>query len=211
MVSIHQIKGLDERLNTLQGNIPVDVSELVNDAGYLTSADIAGFIGSVKLEVVQELPTTNIKNNIIYVMRNTDTEGNDLYTEYIYVNGSWEVLGSRRLDLSGYLPRDQFEIELVRAQEQTTAVDGTTIMVGDNVLKITMAGQTYNVLVNRGTDYELRIQALENTVGTQVLTGFTTGTNVGDIAATDTLLAALAKLQNRIAFIEQNAIFADNS
>ena len=39
--------------------------------------------------VVTELPTTDIKTNKIYLVKDSTTEG-DLYQEYLYIDGKWE-------------------------------------------------------------------------------------------------------------------------
>ena len=41
-------------------------------------------------EVVQTLPTTNIKTNRAYMVRNSNTTGSNLYDVYVYVNSGWE-------------------------------------------------------------------------------------------------------------------------
>jgi hypothetical protein len=64
--------------------------------------------GAIKFEVVAELPTTEIKEDTIYLVPITpDTSGNN-YAEYIYVNGQWELLGKIgvQVDLSGYATID---------------------------------------------------------------------------------------------------------
>lgn len=62
-------------------------------------------------EIVNELPTTNINENKIYLVRNDQTTGSNLYTEYRYTNNSWEVLGEYKsdVDLADYYTKDQVE------------------------------------------------------------------------------------------------------
>lgn len=55
------------------------------------------------IKPVDALPTSNIDTTTIYLLRENENSPN-LYTEYIYVNGVWEMLGSQEVDLSGYLP-----------------------------------------------------------------------------------------------------------
>lgn len=54
------------------------------------------------IEVVENLPTSNISPTTIYIKKTSTTEQGNLYTEYIYVNDVWEELGTQTLDLSGY-------------------------------------------------------------------------------------------------------------
>ena len=61
--------------------------------------------GAIKFEIVVNLPTENIKEDTIYLVPITpDIEGNN-YAEYIYVNGSWELLGKIgvQVDLTDYV------------------------------------------------------------------------------------------------------------
>ena len=57
-------------------------------------------IPKFSIQVVTALPTTDIGDTTIYLV--PGGAGSDLYTEYIHINGAWEVLGSQRVDLSGY-------------------------------------------------------------------------------------------------------------
>ena len=56
--------------------------------------------------VVDSLPTTEISTTTIYLLR-TGTESANVFTEYIYINGTWEKLGTQKLDLSGYSTTEQ--------------------------------------------------------------------------------------------------------
>lgn len=55
--------------------------------------DISGNAKSVAA-IVTELPTENIEENKIYLVKNEDGTGDNLYAEYLYVNGAWESIGS---------------------------------------------------------------------------------------------------------------------
>lgn len=50
------------------------------------------------VEVVDELPTENISETTIYLVPST-SDDSDMYKEYIYKNGKWELLGIQKLDL----------------------------------------------------------------------------------------------------------------
>lgn len=58
-------------------------------------------IPKFELEAVDSLPTANIKETTVYLLK-SGNEIDNLYTEYIYKNGKWEKLGSQTLDLSKY-------------------------------------------------------------------------------------------------------------
>lgn len=53
------------------------------------------FSPKISFEIVEELPETDIKKNVIYLLKNSEsTDAKDQYTEYVYVNGHFERLGS---------------------------------------------------------------------------------------------------------------------
>ena len=97
------------------------VPELENDAvialvsdienalkAYYTTTEVDERISSIpkfSIEVVDTLPTENISTSAVYLLiAEGDTE--NLYTEYIYVNGTWEKLGEQTVDLTGYVTTD---------------------------------------------------------------------------------------------------------
>lgn len=53
------------------------------------------FSPKISFEIVEELPETDIKKNVVYLLKNSEsTDAKDQYTEYVYVNGHFERLGS---------------------------------------------------------------------------------------------------------------------
>lgn len=52
------------------------------------------------ISVVSALPSAGISATTIYLVPSGADD--NLYTEYINVNGTWEILGSQRVDLTGY-------------------------------------------------------------------------------------------------------------
>lgn len=60
-------------------------------------------IPKFEIKVVTALPTSNISETTLYLVKATPGETNDLYDEYIYVNGVWEHLGTAKVDLSEYV------------------------------------------------------------------------------------------------------------
>ena len=88
--------------------IPTKTSDLTNDSGFITNAvndltnyylksetytqaevnDLIGAITAVSIQVVQQLPTSDISTNTIYFVPAETSETNNIYDEYIYVNSS---------------------------------------------------------------------------------------------------------------------------
>ena len=66
--------------------------------------------GAIKFEIVAELPTTDIKEDTIYLVPNTDPETQNNYDEYVYINGQWEKLGGVQVevDLTDYVKNTDY-------------------------------------------------------------------------------------------------------
>lgn len=100
--------------------IPASTKDLTNDSGFITNAvsdllnyylksetytrdevrELISAIPKFSISVVSSLPSQDISDTTIYLVSGGD--GDDLYTEYIYVGGEWEILGAQRVDLTGY-------------------------------------------------------------------------------------------------------------
>ncbi len=72
-----------------------DLSEAITNA----LSNITGF----SAEVVNQLPATG-ELGVFYFVSNSGS-GNNIYDEYIYVNNSWEKIGTTEVDLSNYLQK----------------------------------------------------------------------------------------------------------
>ena len=84
-----------------QSNTLAFVDDVTSRVGYLRQdleAQIS-LIPKFSITVVDALPTTDINYSGIYLLKDGDTEGN-LYTEYIYVRGKWEKLGSHTAEVN---------------------------------------------------------------------------------------------------------------
>lgn len=123
--------------------IPAKTSDLTNDSGFITKAatDLANYyaksqtysreeidqkmslIPKFEIAVVSSLPASNISGTTVYLVKSG--AGGDLYTEYIYVHGAWEILGSQRVDLTGYATEEWVNLQLadyLTADKLTAAI-----------------------------------------------------------------------------------------
>ena len=106
--------------------VPTSTNDLTNNSGFITKAvndltnyynksntysktEIDGLISSAKsgrFVVVDSLPTTNIKTDVIYLVPSSKSTVSNVKDEYINLDGTtsgWELIGSTAVDLSGYL------------------------------------------------------------------------------------------------------------
>ena len=112
--SLLQGKANKSEIPDVSAFITKSVSDLVNyytKAQTYTQAEVNALVSAIPkfaIQVVTSLPTTGISGTTIYLLKTSTTETGNLYTEYIYTNGTWESLGTQTLDLSGYLTIDAF-------------------------------------------------------------------------------------------------------
>lgn len=125
IVSLHKISktgSYEDLLN--KPTIPTKTSDVENDSGFITNtvdnltnyylksetytqSEVNNLIGQIKtisIEVVNTLPTTGEDNKIYLVPKEGST--GDIYNEYIWVNNTWELIGSTQVDLTGYATQD---------------------------------------------------------------------------------------------------------
>lgn len=81
--------------------------------------DIEGMISAVpkfKIDVVDHLPAVGWSLSTIYLVKNTDEQSDNMYTEYIYVeNKGWEKLGEQKIVLDDYVTKEFLRTEINNA------------------------------------------------------------------------------------------------
>ena len=89
---------VDTAINAGSTNDHAAGSKAVYD--FVTAA-IAG-VSTFHAEIVNSLPSTGA-SNILYLVPKTSSESGNVYDEYLYIGGAWELVGSTGMDLSGYV------------------------------------------------------------------------------------------------------------
>ena len=95
-----------------------------------TKQEIEDLIGStvgVTIEIVEQLPTEG-QANVIYFLP-TETEG--VYSQYIYSNNSWILIGSTTVDLSNYYTKAQVDT-LLNGKQNTLTIDSFPTSLSNN-------------------------------------------------------------------------------
>ena len=88
---------------------PYDDTELRHDiddmfTNYYTKQQVDTKVSEIPkfaIKVVNQLPTHDISETTVYLLRDLN-EPQNMYTEYIYVNNEWDELGTQTVDLSDY-------------------------------------------------------------------------------------------------------------
>ncbi len=100
----------------LQQKIEKTVTDLVNyydKSQTYNRAEVRALIGSINtltIEVVSELPTTDISTTTIYFVG--PKPGTNTYDEYVYVGSNWVQIGDTSIDLSGYVTSENLTATL---------------------------------------------------------------------------------------------------
>lgn len=117
-------------------------------------------IPKFSISVVAALPTEDISATTIYLV-STGNDSDNLYTEYIYVDGAWEILGTQKLDLTGYAKEDWVSTQIsgfvteTRVQELIAAASLKTAETADkltNARKISISGDVAGEATFDGSD-----------------------------------------------------------
>lgn len=149
-------EALNDKAN--KGDIPTKLSDLNNDSGFITKTvdnltnyykkseiytqqevnTLISNVNSFNVEVVQTLPVDNIDTHTIYLVPKK-AETNDNYDEYIYINNSWEHIGSTSVDLTNYYNKTEIDTKLESKanatdleSKQDNLVSGTNVKTINN-------------------------------------------------------------------------------
>lgn len=78
-------------------------------------ANVAGFTA----EIIERFPADGGQAGVIYLLDNSTTQGDNAYSEYMWINNKWELIGSTAVNLSEYVkaseltPLTNSEIETI--------------------------------------------------------------------------------------------------
>ena len=78
----------------------LQTSSQVQSAITTALGNITGF----EISIVQTLPAAG-NQGTFYFVPNSQGSGNNVYDEYVYINNSWEKIGTTEIDLSDYLQK----------------------------------------------------------------------------------------------------------
>lgn len=98
-----------EKVNELSGQIPHNTSELTNDSDFQTGEQVRAEIGKMthyKFEKAESLEDVT-EENVIYLIPNEESKEDNIFDEYLLVDGVPELIGSTAIDLSGYALKEE--------------------------------------------------------------------------------------------------------
>ena len=117
-----------------------------------------GDAGSIKFIPVAELPTENIDESAIYLVPIDGADGENRFTEYVYIDGKWEVIGAItvQVDHSEYVKFTDIANGLYKNSQ------GKIIISKAERPDIAKKTNAYNPLVPQTQDYAWKVSATDN-------------------------------------------------
>ena len=114
-----------------------------------TKQEVEDLIGStvgVTIEIVEQLPTEG-QSNVIYFLP-TETEG--VYSQYIYSNNSWILIGSTTVDLSNYYTKAQVDA-LLNGKQNVLTIDAFPTALSNNPVA---SGGVYSAIASMQPQFQ---------------------------------------------------------
>lgn len=144
-MAIRKIKLPNEQepreIGALSSNVIYDaVTPTVSLNQKISSMDqIIEGLNSFEIAVVNSLPTQDIDDHTIYFV--PQSQGSTTHDEYMYINNTWELIGTTTIDLSDYVTETELTTALtpyVTASSLTTTLDSRYVNVTGDVMSGTL-------------------------------------------------------------------------
>lgn len=85
-------------------------------------------LANTQFLVVDVLPSSDIKSNIIYLVKKKGS-GTDIHDEYIYIENNWEKIGDTSIDLTNYYTKDQVDSQIQNVREDIPSIPDVDIVL----------------------------------------------------------------------------------
>lgn len=85
-------------------------------------------LANIQFLVVDVLPSSDIKSNIIYLVKKKGS-GTDVHDEYIYIENNWEKIGGTSIDLTNYYTKDQVDSQIQNVREDIPSIPDVDIVL----------------------------------------------------------------------------------
>lgn len=118
--------------------------------------DQLGNLDTVVAMVVTQLPTTDIKTNKIYLVKDNTTEG-DLYQEYLYIDGKWEKIGTHKqeVDLTDYVRKEDAVTEVAAGHSNGKSQISYFVNGQENVIDLMKATTEFDGVMSAADKQKL--------------------------------------------------------
>lgn len=130
LTTLDQLEMLAQRtnvkINQVAVSVPTKTSQLTNDSKFQTDADVATAISGIdrltrkKVTSISEINTSAPDaDKFIYMVPKTTAGTNDVYDEYMVIDGALEHVGTTAVDMSGFISTS----DIASDEEVTTALN----------------------------------------------------------------------------------------
>ena len=162
-------EGISINADQTANKVTVKIDSTVATKTYVNDA-IAN-ISTFSVTIVTELPATG-QSNIIYFLGTQAP-----YTEYMWINGAWEVIGSTSTDLSNYYTKAQVDSKISPLTTDITNLNDLVTGLENDVVEINGNISTLNTTVAGKAD-QSALTSLSNTVAGKANSNEVIKTNV---------------------------------
>lgn len=189
------------------------VSNLVNYYDKTSVDQMIGQIATLSVQKVDTLPAENIKTNVIYLVAKEGAIGSDLYTEYMYIDNKWEILGDTSIDLTNYLTKTgdasattaAFTAAAARALpvtgESLAIIIGKVIKYLADLKDVAFSGD-YNDLSNKPNNIKYHDLSVTTATATYTAEGAVLNVSLIDSATKESVLADVTiEADNKVTII----------
>ena len=127
---IGRVEALETQDGVLTGEIGTLKTGLSNvytkkETDSAIAAAIAA-VGHLSREIVEVLPEA-AEENVIYMILREGGAGQDVYNEYMYINGAWEIIGDTSVDLTDYAKKEDILVKSVSSDFTVTGAGQLTL------------------------------------------------------------------------------------
>ena len=163
---IARVEALETQDGVLTGEIGTLKTGLSNvytkkETDSAIAAAIAA-VGHLSREIVEVLPEA-AEENVIYMILREGGAGQDVYNEYMYINGAWEIIGDTSVDLTDYAKKEDILVKSVSsdftvtgAGQLTLKADAAPKIDGSNISNIAISN-----VVGLQTALDSKVAAVE--------------------------------------------------
>lgn len=107
---------------------PSTKSLYIGNEKFATEEFVRNAVNMIQSIIVSELPETGVENTIYFVP--AGAEGGNIFNEYVYVNGDWEIVGGTSVDLTPFLTKEDAEKIYAKISSLDDKVSKTTTING---------------------------------------------------------------------------------
>lgn len=153
-------------INTFSGSdvkVPTKTSELINDSNFATQDYVDEEIANFDfIKIVTELPETGLVNRTYFVPKQ-DPVTNDLYDEYMWVDGKWELITTKQIevDLTKYVKNTDinqiYNPDSENAQSGKAVAEALTTLGGHYETVVEEIWQRNKIFTPVSFDYENQV------------------------------------------------------